>query len=306
MLVRHYILLTFFRYLATGCSYAELHFNYRVGKSTVGNVIRQVCAAIFNHLKSICMPPITKEKWEEVSKEFKKNTNFPNCIGAIDCKHVRIQQPSDTGSLFFNYKHFFSIVLLAVCDAKYSFLFVDVGSYGKSNDSSIFQDSLFYRKLTENTLDIPDSKPISNLDATPLPHVFVADDAFGLSKHIMCPYSGKILPHSKRILNYRLSRARRYIECTFGIMANKWRIFHRPLNVNLDLANSIILACCMLHNYVRERDGYKYEDLLYEPPLVDFRVENVPRPNMYAREVRDRFARYFIEEGKLPWQDKMV
>lgn len=58
--------------------------------------------------------------------------------------------------------------------------------------------------------------------------------------------------------------------------------------------------------YVRERDGYKYEDFLSEPPLVNFRVENVPRPNMYAREMRDRFARYFIEEGKLPWQDKMV
>lgn len=252
------------------------------------------------------MPPVTREKWEEVSREFLKNTNFPNCIGAIDCKHVRIQQPSYTGSLYFNYKHFFSIVLLAVCDSNYRFLFVDVGSYGKSNDCSIFQDSLFFKKLTESTLNIPESKPISNVDATPLPHVFVADDAFGLSKQIMCPYAGKILPHSKRIFNYRLSRARRYIECTFGIMTNKWRIFHRPLNVSLELANGIILACCVLHNYVRERDGYKYEDLLYEPPFVDLGVEDGSRPNMFAKQVRDRFARFFIAEGKLSWQDKMV
>lgn len=277
-----------------------------MGKSTIGNIIRQVCAVIWNKLKSICMAPLTEGKWEEVSKEFLQYANFPNCLGAIDCKHIRIIQPSDSGSLFYNYKHFYSTILLAVCDANYCFLFVDTGSYGKSNDSSIFQESLFCKKIEEGTLNIPESKPISNVDVTPLPYVFVADDAFGLSKHIMCPYSGKILSHSKRILNYRLSRARRYIECTFGILANKWRIFHRPLNVNLDLANSIILACCMLHNYVRQRDGGRDEDSIYTPPFDDLSGVTAPRPNIYAKEVRDKFANYFVNEGKLPWQDRMV
>lgn len=276
-----------------------------MGKSTVGNIIRQVCAAICSKLETLCMQPLTEDKWNDVVTEFLKYANFPNCLGAIDCKHIRIVQPSDTGSLFYNYKHFYSTILLAVCDANYCFLYVDVGSYGKSNDSSIFQESVFYKTLVEGTLSIPDDKPISNVDVTNLPHVFVADDAFGLSKHIMCPYVGKILPHSKRILNYRLSRARRFIECTFGILANKWRIFHRPLNVSLDLANSIVLACCLLHNFVRQRDGYRFEDTLHVAPFVDLDLV-APRPNMYAKEVRDRFARYFIKEGKLPWQDKMV
>jgi len=64
----------------------------------------------------------------------------------------------------------------------------------------------------------------------------------------------------KTVFNYRLSRARRFIECLFGILTNKWRIFHRPLNVNIELAIDIIKACVVLHNFVRLRDGYLHEE----------------------------------------------
>ena len=95
-----------------------------------------------------------------------------------------------------------------------------------------------------------------------MPFVFVADVAFGLSQHILRPYAGKCLYQKKRIFNYRLSRARRLIECSFGILANKWRIFHVPLNVDLSLAEDIIKVCCVLHNFVRDRDGIQTEDSL--------------------------------------------
>jgi hypothetical protein len=80
----------------------------------------------------------------------------------------------------------------------------------------------------------------------------------------MRPNSGKSLTHAKKIFNYRLSRARRFIECSFGIMANKCHLFHRPMNVNLDFAECIIRACCVLHNFVRLKNGYNLEDILYD------------------------------------------
>jgi len=79
-----------------------------------------------------------KQKSEE---EFSYKWNFPNYISAIDGKHVRIRSPSKSGSLFHNYKDFYSIVLLAMVDANYKFIVVDIGSFGKEGDSGIFLKS---------------------------------------------------------------------------------------------------------------------------------------------------------------------
>lgn len=51
----------------------------------------------------------TKEKWIEISKGFEIHAKFPNCIGALDGKHIRMIQPENSGSLYYNYKHFFRL-----------------------------------------------------------------------------------------------------------------------------------------------------------------------------------------------------
>jgi hypothetical protein len=45
-------------------------------------------------------------------------------------------------------------------------------------------------------------------------------------------------------------------------LSNKWRIFQQPLNVSPEFAVVVVKACVVLHNFVRERDGYKFEDSL--------------------------------------------
>jgi hypothetical protein len=138
-----------------------------------------------------------------------KHTNFPNFLGTVDGKHIRLRKPTESGSLYYNYKHYFSVLLLAICDSNYLFVSVDIGAFGKISDSSIFKDSLFYKKLIDNSLNIPDSKPISSIDPEPMPYVIVGDETFGLSENIMRPYGGNNLTVNKKIFNYRLSRARR-------------------------------------------------------------------------------------------------
>lgn len=84
----------------------------------------------------------------------------------------------------------------------------------------------------------------------------------------MCPYGGK--PHcmKKRVFNYSLIIARRYIECAFGILSDKWRIFYRPLNVSVPLAIRIVQACCVLKT-LREQDGYNFEDTNFDWSIQD-------------------------------------
>lgn len=68
--------------------------------------------------------------WKQSAEGFFKKWQFPNCIGALDGKHIRIKAPPMSGSKYFCYKKFFSIVLMAICDYKYRFLWVDIGQFG--------------------------------------------------------------------------------------------------------------------------------------------------------------------------------
>lgn len=278
-----------------------------LGRSTIAHFIHNVCVILWKRLGQCLNVPISKEEWKQIANDFEKRANFPHCVGAIDGKHIRITKPTDSGSLYYNYKHFFSILLLGVCDANYKFIFVDVGAYGKSCDSAVFKDTQFYAKLMNNSLELPDASPLSGNLLHISPYTLVGDEAFGLHEHLMRPYGG-ILDHKKKIFNYRLTRARRFIECTFGILSNKWRIFHRPLNVRIDFAVDIIKAACVLHNFVRDRDGFQYDDTLH---VTGF--ENVVRSDMSrnsegrtALSVRDKLAEYFVIDDPLPWQNDYI
>ncbi|KAG8251200.1 hypothetical protein J6590_108180 [Homalodisca vitripennis] len=191
---------------------------------------------------------------------------------------------------------------MAVTDANYQFVYVDIGSYGKCGDSTIFQQSTLYQRINTGTMDIPEDRPISQTRTTPIPFVFLADDAFSQSQRIMCPFIGKQLNMKKRLFNYRHCRGRRYVECTFGILANKWRIFHRALNVNIELAIDIIKACCVLHNYVRSRDGFQFADTLYRFPSDD-NIRGGTHTRQYNSNARNILAEYFANEGAVSWQN---
>lgn len=295
----------FFRYLATGCTFAELHYSFRRGESTVREIVRKVCEVIWLNLKDVYLPLPTEEMWLEIAETFKSRANFPNCIGALDGKHVRIIKPEHSGSLCYNYKNYFSFVLLGLCDANYKFVLIDVGAYGKFGDSTIFQHTEFYRRLESNDLNVPAKSIISATIPTPMPYVIVADEAFSLSEKLMRPYAGRQLGHKQRTFNYRLSRARRFIECTFGILANKWRILHRPLNVSYEFGIDIVKTCCILHNFVREHDGYHFEDTLHTI-ITDGHITSNRRATRSSVNYRNLFADYFVGEGQVPWQNNLV
>ena len=170
-------------------------------------------------------------------------------LGAVDGKHVRIQAPANSGTLFFNYKKYFSVVFLAVCNANYEFTMVDIGESGRQSDGGIFSQSKLGHCINNNLINLPDTAYIENTGFE-LPYVFIGDDAFSLKTNLMKPYPSTNLTTEKLICNYRFCRARRIIENAFGILTAVFRIFHRPINTNLKTTENIIKSCTALHNYL--------------------------------------------------------
>ncbi|CAH2002123.1 unnamed protein product [Acanthoscelides obtectus] len=291
------------RYLASGATFTDMHYYYRIGISTISKTVRLVCNSLWNLLKDEFLPQPTEETWQRIADNFKKSAQFPNCLGAIDGKHIRVNRFPHSGSMNLNYKGYFSIILMAVVDSDYKFIYVDIGAYGKDCDSSVFQQTVFFKLMMENKLHIPPPCPLEATGKDTFPYVFVGDEAFGLSENLMRPYAGHNLTEKKRIFNYRLTRARRYVECAFGIISNKWRILHRALNVSKQLSKDIVKACVVLHNVVRIRDADNLEMYVSQQKLPNVQIAPCTRPTKNANYLRDCLADYFVTtEGMLPWQ----
>ena len=82
------------RFLATGDSYEDLHFHFRISTAAISLFVPEVCDAIYDSLKKDYLRvPATAEEWEELAKLIYQQWQFPNCIGAMDGKHLAMFAP---------------------------------------------------------------------------------------------------------------------------------------------------------------------------------------------------------------------
>ena len=245
------------RFLATGETFVSLGYQFRISRSTLSIMIPFVCKVIYNGLKpEVLKCPDAKAEWREIAKDFTEKWQLPNCIGAGDGKHIRLLCPKNSGSLYYQYKGYYSIVLMAFVRATYEFLFVDAGAQGSASDGGIFRRTLLWEASERGTLHLPspsalpkNSDPIfEDTCDEKVEYFFVCDDAFPLGMHIMKPFSKRKLADEQRVFNYRLSRARRVSENAFGIMAVRFPVLHTMICISPERAVDVTLACCALYN----------------------------------------------------------
>ena len=220
------------RFLATGETFRSLGFRFRISRSALSYIVISVCEALINHLGNLCLKtPSTNEEWMFVAREFHKKWPFPIAVGAIDGKHIVIIPPPNSGSNYYNYKHTNSIVLLAIAGPNYECLFADVGTNGRMNDSGIWNKSSLRRAIENREIGLPEPRALP-YRLEKIPFVILGDDAFALKNYMMKPFPQRNLTIEKRIYNYRHSRARCISENMFGILANRWRVFHTTMHLS--------------------------------------------------------------------------
>lgn len=338
------------RFLATGDSYGSLMFLFKRSRSSICNIIPEVCNAIYKALKDeflkvgflwkyihtymhsynfihIFQVPSTEEAWKEISNDINDRWNFPNAIGALDGKHIDIIAPAHCGSDYFNYKKRNSIVLMALVDAKYNFIYVDVGAKGRESDGGVFNRCALQKAIEDERLQLPQPKPLPGRQE-PVPYVIVADDAFALKPYLMKPYKFRNQSTQERIFNYRLSRFRRVSENVFGLISARFRVVRKSIEVSPQNAETVVLAVCVLHNFLNKRKVTKYaqakdydqinadgtvtegrwrQEVSEAERLVSINVpQNEGRSCNLAKEIREIFKKYFMKEGDVPWQYKNI
>lgn len=303
--------------MATGETYRSLSYSFRISVPSISAIITETVNAIYSVLKDEYLKtPNTKEEWLKLADRFHKQWNFPNCLGALDGKHIAFRAKKDDGSFYFNYKQFHSIILLALVDADYNFIYIDVGCNGRASDGGVYNNSSLCKAIDHNWLDFPEDSCLPKSEIK-VPYIIVADDAFRLTERIMKP-SGQRSNQEEKVFNYRLSRARRVVENAFGILCNRFQILQREINLDVEKVQNITLTCCALHNYIKKKEGKTfYVSLDNENTsnisltegewrgnvcLTNLERCHVNRSADGSIQIRKKFIHYFNNEGFVPWQ----
>ena len=325
------------RYLATGESFHSLKYQYRIHHSTIAQFIVPVCSAIYKVLAPDYMKvPQSEDEWNDLINKTDIRWQFPNAYAAADGKHIGILCPCKSGSDYYNYKGFYSVVLLAFVDYDYKFLIAEVGCQGRISDGGVYRNSQFYKMLCDKKLNLPPARALprsthpfwqtSSDSSKKIPMVFVADDAFPLSVHCMKPFAKRNQSEENRIFNYRLSRLRRVTENAFGIWVNRFRLFATKASLSVEKVDTVIMASLALHNMLRTKSAQSYTPLGFidqedensnfipgdwrtnslAPNLADLEILPAQRVSSSGEEIRTAFLEYFAGSGQVSWQWNML
>lgn len=285
-----------------------------------------MCNAIIDEFKSEVMPvPVTQDEWAPIAEGFMERWQFPHTLGALDGKHIACRRPPGSGSEYFNYKKFYSIVLLALVDSDYKFIWGDLGAKGSNSDAQIWNDCDLHENIKpgpNQTIFPPDPTPLPN-DTEDMPYYFIGDDAFALRSYMMKPYGHRGLTEEERIFNYRLSRARRVVENAFGIMANRFQVLLSTMQHHESTVRLITGTCMVLHNMMRIRYPTMHnrlvdrEDRDHNIIPGEWRqgrnmrdtevVRGSTRSNREGKKLQNLLKHWCNSEaGQVPWQRDMI
>ena len=105
------------------------------------------------------MCPPDPEDWKKIEERLRNSWNVPHAVSTLDGKHIAIKKPKKSGNEYFNYKGYFSVVLLALGNVNYKFLWVNMGASGSSSDAQIFNRNKL-KRIENGTLGLPPPEPL--------------------------------------------------------------------------------------------------------------------------------------------------
>ncbi|KAH7977556.1 hypothetical protein HPB49_002343 [Dermacentor silvarum] len=229
------------------CSSAEdrtIAHLFGIGRSTVNIVYREFCRAVVDIHEGTWVRMPRKEEIAEQMREFHAVTGFPQAMGALDGCHFPISPPKKDAADYYDYKGWYSIILLAVADHRYRFLYLKVESLGRCHDAHVYGRSRLKTIVESDHFN----SPVSVIEGMPVLPIMLCDQAFTLTPHLMKPHANVPSGSKQAIFNYNLSKSRRIVENAFGRVKARFRFILKRMECKLSNAKLAIRASCTLHN----------------------------------------------------------
>ncbi|KAK3884288.1 hypothetical protein Pcinc_011453 [Petrolisthes cinctipes] len=224
------------RFIATGNSYKSLGYAFRVASNTIAIIFPETCRAIIEAFADEYLQiPDSVEGWKQIANRFNERWNIPHTLGAL------------MGSIF---------------ASRIQRLEARTTSTTRSSSpwSCWHFPNLQHIMLENKRANLPPAEKLpGDPEGKPVDYFFVEDDAFALRSWMMKPYPERNLSKPERIYNYRLYRARRVVENDFGMLANRFRVFHSTINLMHDRVEAVVMAACVLHNVLRVHNPIRGE-----------------------------------------------
>ncbi|XP_048131248.1 putative nuclease HARBI1 [Rhodamnia argentea] len=225
---------------------------------------------------------------------------FKGCIGAINGTHINASVPVSKQIPYRGGKVTTTQNVLCVCSFDMKFTFVYAGWEGSANDCRVLSAAL--------------ETPRLQFPHPPLDKYYVLDSSYAALSGFLTPFKGERYhpndyrgrgrrPRTAReLFNHRHSSLRNVIERSFGALKNRFSILrHMPPFIVRKQAR-IVIACCALHNYIRDQDKMdknfsRYGDPEYpcgpiqEEVVDDIFHEEASEINMLRKSIANQMAR---------------
>ena len=233
--------------LGRGTYYHTLSELCGLGLSTVATITKEVSEAIVEELWDDCVStymPSSEEAFRNKILDMEEMWQFPCCWAAIDGCHLPLKCPPgglESSKEYHNFKNFYSIVLMALVDSHYRFIWGSCGYPG----SIILQSTELWSNIKDGNGLPPIGKKVGELTVPP---IIVGDSAFPMATWLMKPYTNAVLTPKQRYFNYRLSRARMVTDGAYGQLKGRWRVLLRKCESSSTNVRTFALACMVLHN----------------------------------------------------------